>query len=155
MGSPDELDPLSLLLPDADVVPGSTWELSMDGVQKFLGEDRFTLDRASSHARVTLEEVRELHGTPTGTFRFDVLVIPKDIKDVTATEARMTIVGTADLPLDGSKLWRSYEALSDLRFVGTAKRSGVVADGVGGATLKSGKVGAEIVTLVRGAVIVL
>ncbi|MCO4772252.1 MAG: hypothetical protein KDA24_19620 [Deltaproteobacteria bacterium] len=129
-GSPDgeDIDPVELLLRDDPIAPGESWDLSMDAIQGYFGEDRFTLDRDASHARATLVSVDVINGVDTGTFAFDVMIVPAAMRNAEFTEAAMTIEGTAHLPVQGDVPWFDYDVNTELRFLGSFKRGGIKAN---------------------------
>lgn len=121
----EDIDPISLLIPDGPVQVGETWNLSLAAIQGFFGEDRFTLDPATSYANATLVAVDELNGVETGTFSFDVVLIPTSIKSAEIKDGRMRIAGTAHLPMQGDLPYFDYDVTTEMRFLGTFIRGGI------------------------------
>ena len=117
-----DIDPVELLLPERDIAPGDSWDISLDSIQGYFGTERFLLDTEASRARATLESVAVENGVDTGTFSFDVLIVPASMKNAEFTEASMTITGTAKLPVQGDVPWFAYDVDTSLRFVGVFKR---------------------------------
>ncbi len=122
---PDEPDPIQFLLPAGPVSPGQSWDIDLAVIQEWFGPDRFVMDLAASHATVTLNEVLTLHGEDFGALGFDVVIVPKSIKDGSFEDARMAIRGVATLPLRGDSPLQALEMELDMRFVGTIKRKAI------------------------------
>ena len=120
-----DIDPISLLIPEKPVHVGATWDLSLSAIQGFFGEDRFTLDSAMSYAHATLVSVDELNGVETGTFSFEVVLIPTTIKNAELEDGRMRIAGTAHLPVQGDLPYFDYDVTTEMRFLGTFIRGGI------------------------------
>lgn len=125
---PDAPNPIEFLLPPEATAPGTTWDMDLAAIAEYFDPERFQFDVGASHARVTLEEVRQWHGVEAGRFSFDVYLVPSWIKDGTINEAFMHIVGTADLPADGTIPLMAFDLTTDLRFDGSVKRKGIKAD---------------------------
>ncbi len=126
-GSSDgqDVDPIALLIPEGPVPVGASWDLSMDAVQAFFGEDRVVIDRGASHARTTLREVRMVDGNDTGTFDVDVLIVPASMRNADLDEASMRITGTASVPVRGDVPYFSYDVVTEMQFVGVFKRGAI------------------------------
>ena len=124
----DGVNPLEFLLPEQPTAPGTTWDMDLEKIAEYFDPSRFRFDMAASSAKVTLVEVRDWHGVQAGHFTYDVVLVPEWIKDGTIRDAKMHIVGTADVPVDGAQPYMAFDLTTDLRFDGTVKRRGIKAD---------------------------
>ena len=124
----DGVDPLTFLLKDEPMTVGATWDMDLEAIGEYFDPSRFRFDVAASKATATLVDVRDWHGVQAGHFTFDVLLVPNWIKDGEIRNAKMHIVGTADLPVDGSQPWQAFDVQTELVFDGWVKRKGVKAD---------------------------
>ena len=122
---PEQPDPINFLLPEGPVAVGQTWDLDLDAIQEFFGPDRFVMDKAQSHARVTLTELVERGGAQYGRLSFSTAIVPTSIKDGEFTEARMTLSGDALMPLRGDLPYRELTLDMGMRYVGSIKAKGV------------------------------
>jgi hypothetical protein len=122
---PARQDPLEMLLPGRAVAVGESWDIDLDAVQRWLGEDRFAIDKALSSARVTLTERVVQDGEPYGRLAFKTVVVPSRIEGGEFEEARMVLRGDALLPLRGDLPYLELNLELAMRYLGTMKMKGV------------------------------
>lgn len=122
---PDDADPLDFLLPDKPVAVGESWDMDLDAIAAFFGPDRIVMDKARSHARVTLTEVVDRGGDSFGRLAFSTKIVPESIKDGEFEQATMKLDGAALLPLRGDLPYQELDLDLDMRFLGSIKAKGV------------------------------
>ena len=122
---PEQKNPIEFLLPDGAVAVGETWNIDLDAIQEFFGPDRFVMDKSRSHARVTLTELVERDGARYGRLAFSTTIVPESIKDGEFEEAKMTLEGSALMPLRGDLPYGELDLDLSMRYLGSIKAKGV------------------------------